>query len=54
MDFPFELLLDCLVYGVLAEDSNLDGKLDKTEKIFLTYMQMNCVEVREIILRKLW
>jgi hypothetical protein len=55
LDFPFEdLLLDCMVFGMLANDSNLDGKLEKTEDLVITYLQIPLPEVRERILRKMY
>jgi hypothetical protein len=39
LDFPFEdLLLDCIVFGLLADESNLDGKINKTEELVIAYL----------------
>jgi hypothetical protein len=43
-----------MVFGILANDSNLDGRLNKTEELVLTYLQIPISEVRERILRKMY
>jgi hypothetical protein len=41
-----------MVYSILAEESNLDGKVDEVEKLFSTYINLHIPEARERILRK--
>lgn len=70
MDFPFErkllltlaifnfsgidLLLDCMVYGVLAEQAQLDGKVEQIQYLSFTYLLIHLPEVRERLLRKMY
>jgi phospholipid N-methyltransferase len=55
MDFPFEhLITDCIMYGMLANESSLDPKIEVLEKIFQSYLQLPLPEVRERILRKIY
>ena len=55
MEFPFEdLLLDCMVFGLMADSSNLEARLDKTEELALTYLSLPFPETRERILRKMY
>ena len=43
------------MYGMLAEESSMDPKMDQLDKLFLTYLQMpGLPEVRERIIRKLY
>ena len=64
LDFPFErkhykityldLLVDCIMYGVLASESSLDPHIDQLEKVFTSYLLLPIPEVRERLLRKIY
>lgn len=42
------------MYGILANESSLDSRLDQLEKLFTTYLSLPFPEVRERIIRKLY
>ncbi|CDW71951.1 UNKNOWN [Stylonychia lemnae] len=55
LDFPFEhLLVDCIMYGMLAEETSMDPKLDQLEKTFKNYLLIPLPEIRERIMRKIF
>jgi hypothetical protein len=43
-----------MVYSILAEQSNLESKLDQIESLTSTYLNLHIPEVRERILRKMY
>lgn len=55
MDFPFDhLMVDCIIFGILAEETSMDPRLDQLESLFKSYLLVPISEVRERILRKIF
>jgi hypothetical protein len=40
-----DLIVDCIMYGILANESSLDGKMDQLEKVFTMYLQFPIPEI---------
>ena len=55
MDFPYEhLIVDCVIFGMLAEESSMDPRLEQLETLFKNYLTFPMAEVRERIVRKIF
>lgn len=55
LDFPYEhLMVDCIIFGILAEESSMDPKLDQLDAVFKSYLLLPIPEVRERIIRKIF
>jgi hypothetical protein len=49
-----DLLVDCIMYAMLAAESSLDPHMEQLERVFQNYLQLPIPEVRERILRKVY
>ena len=49
-----DLIVDCIMYGMLASESSLDPRMEQLDIVFAAYIQIPIPEVRERILRKVY